>query len=138
MNVLSYFDPALKTEPIVDVSPIGIGAILTQIGPHGPQVVSYASRALTETEQRYPQTHREACAITWSILHYSIYLQGGKNSFNVVTDHQPLVHIYNKPPSSPLLRLEHLVMKVLSEVMLRKIYTSAICCVPKRKRKRRD
>ena len=48
------------TELIMDASPIGLGAILTQIDRNGKSaVVAYASRALTPTEQRYSQIDRE-------------------------------------------------------------------------------
>lgn len=46
-----YFDPK---KVIVDASPVGVSAILTQEG----KVVSYGSRALTDVEQHYTITNR--------------------------------------------------------------------------------
>jgi hypothetical protein len=46
--VMAYFNPMLHTTVLVDASPVGLGAILTQNG----KVICYASRALTPTEQR--------------------------------------------------------------------------------------
>ena len=101
-----------STELIVDASPIAIAAILTQKSEQcsTPRVVSYATSALMPTEQCYPQKH-QACAVTWSILHFLMYLCGGKE-FTVITDHQPLVPIYNKPNTTLPPRLERLVLKV--------------------------
>jgi hypothetical protein len=54
-QVMVYFDPSKATEVLVDASPVGVSAMLTQEG----KVVCYASRALTDVEQRYSQTDRE-------------------------------------------------------------------------------
>ena len=51
-----YFDPKKFTELVVDASPVGLGAILAQEG----KTIAYASRALSDVEQRYSQTEREA------------------------------------------------------------------------------
>ena len=59
--VNAYFDIDKDTELIVDASPVGLGAILTQHDKHGrSKVIAYASRALTDVESRYSQTEREA------------------------------------------------------------------------------
>ena len=50
--VMVYFNPKQETTVLVDASPVGLGAILTQNG----KVICYASRTLTATEQRYSQT----------------------------------------------------------------------------------
>lgn len=62
----------------MDASPVGLGAILCQIDPKSQarQVVAYASRSLTETEQRYSQTEREALAVVWSCEHFHLYVYG--------------------------------------------------------------
>jgi len=53
---------------VVDASPHGVGAILTQIQPtkddrRDVQIVAYASRALDDVESRYSQTERGALAV---------------------------------------------------------------------------
>ena len=53
-HVMSYFNPRLKSEVIVDASPVGLGGLLVQDG----KVISYASRALRDVESRYSQTER--------------------------------------------------------------------------------
>ena len=71
-KVMAYFDPSKSTEIIVDDSPVGLGAIFTQEG----RIVSYASRALTDVEQRYSQTDREMLAVVYGVEHYHLYLFG--------------------------------------------------------------
>lgn len=88
---------------IVDASPVGLGAVLTQHShgdPH-PRPVLYASRSLTPTEERYSQTEREALAIVWACEHFHLYIYGAP--FVVVTNHKPLTTIFstkatNTPP----------------------------------------
>ena len=83
----------MHTEINVDASPVGIAGILSQNGRR----VAYASRSFTSVEQRYPQTEREAQAVVWSCEHFNIYVSGAP--FTVVTDHRPLLTIWDKPPS---------------------------------------
>ena len=95
----SYFDPNKDTTLLVDASPVGISAILSQ----DERVVMYVSRALTEVEQKYSQTDREALAVVWACEHFNIYVNGAP--FTVVTDHKPLLGIWkNKQPSLRIAR----------------------------------
>ena len=54
-HVKSFFNPRLKTEVIVDAIPVGLGCLLVQDG----RVIRYASRELSDVEQRYSQGERE-------------------------------------------------------------------------------
>ncbi|KAL0183494.1 hypothetical protein M9458_019190, partial [Cirrhinus mrigala] len=103
---MSYFDPRKTSTLVVDASPVGLGAILSQPGTDrsGDKVIAYASRALTSVEQRYSQTEREALAIVWACEHFHLYLYG--SHFTVITDHKPLELIFNNPRASPPARLE--------------------------------
>ena len=77
--LLSYFDPILTTESIVDASPVGLAAVLVQKTPndeHSAHIFAYASRALTGVERRYSQTEREALAIVWACEHFHLYVYG--------------------------------------------------------------
>ena len=67
--VTAYFDPDKDTEICVDASPVGLGAILAQTDSDSgnQQEVAYASRSLSDTEQRYSQTEREALAVVWGV-----------------------------------------------------------------------
>ena len=54
---MAFYDPAKETTLTVDASPVGLGAILSQIQEDGTiRNISYASRTLTPTERRYSQT----------------------------------------------------------------------------------
>ncbi|CAC5374989.1 unnamed protein product [Mytilus coruscus] len=99
-RIMAYFDPRKATVLIVDASPVGVGALLTQDG----KVNAYASRALSDVEKRYSQTEREGLAIVWAIEHFHLYLYGHK--FTLVTDHQPLEYIFNNPKSKPPARIQ--------------------------------
>jgi hypothetical protein len=100
-QVMAYFDPNKPTEVHVDASPVGLGAILTQ----NNRVISYASRALTDTEQRYSQTEREMLAVVFGVEHFHLYLFG--SSFTMITDHKPLLGIIKsqKPATARIDRL---------------------------------
>ena len=86
-STMTYFDPNVPSVVLADASPCGLGAILTQKG----KVVSYASRALSDAEQRYSQTEREMLAVVWCAEHFYLYLYG--ESFTICSDHQPLLGI---------------------------------------------
>ena len=86
-STMTYFDPNVPSVVLADASPCGLGAILTQ----NDKVVSYASRALSDVEQRYSQTEREMLAVVWCAEHFHLYLYG--ESFTICSDHQPLLDI---------------------------------------------
>ena len=103
---LSYYDPAREMELVVEASPVGVAAILTQKDEHSAiKVLSYMSHTLTDTEQCYPQVHHEALAVTWGILLFSIYLRSNAR-FTIVNDNATVVHIFNNPASCPPPRIE--------------------------------
>lgn len=56
---MAYFNPAKSTKLLVDASPMGLGAVLTQEG----RIISYARKGLSDVEKRYSQTEKEAFAI---------------------------------------------------------------------------
>lgn len=90
---LGYFNKDDKTEIYVDASPYGLGAVLVQFDEHSvPRVIGCASKALSETEQRYPQTQREALAMVWGIERFSMYLMS--LNFTVRTDAESNEYIF--------------------------------------------
>ena len=92
--VLAHYDPELPTVIAADASGTGIGAILYQVQTDGKRrPVCYASRSLTETEQRYAVIEKEALAVTWACERFSEYVIG--LHFEVETDHKPLVTLLN-------------------------------------------
>lgn len=109
-ETVEYFDVNLSTEVIVDASPIGLGAVLTQRDHNNKvRIIEYASRPLTDTEQRYSQTEREMLGVVWGCEHFNIYLYGSE--FKVKTDHKPLLGIV-KHTSKPTARLERLNLRL--------------------------
>lgn len=92
----AYFDPQKETTIYVDASPVRLAGILTQ----DDRVIMYASRSLTAVGSRYSQTEREALAVVWACEDYNVYVNGVP--VTIVTDHQPLLGIWNKPKPSSL------------------------------------
>jgi transposase InsO family protein len=95
-----FFSMTDKTELFTDASPSALGAVLTQINEAGEKrIISFASKALTETEKRYAQTQREALAIVWACEHFYYYLLGQK--FTIKTDAQGISYIFNRDANAP-------------------------------------
>ena len=96
----------------VDASPVGLAAILSQKGQETgtSYIVTYASRSLTETEQRYSQTEREALGIVWACEHLHLYIYG--KPLTVYRDHKPLVSIFGYPSSKPPPRIEKWALRL--------------------------
>ena len=107
-EVMAYFDPSKQSVLLVDASPVGLGAMLTQ----NNKVIAYASKALASVEKRYSQIEREALAIAWGCHHFRMYLLG--SPFKVVTDHKPLLPILNNPNSQASARIENWRLKLQS------------------------
>ena len=93
-EVLAHYDPGLPTIIAADASNTGMGAVLYQVQSDGKRrPVCYASRSLTETEQRYAVIEKEALAATWACEKFTDYVLG--LHFQVETDHKPLVALLN-------------------------------------------
>ena len=105
-QVMTYFDPSLQSELWVDASPVGVSGILIQQG----RIVSYGSRALSPTEQRYSQTEHEALACVFGCEHYHLYLFG--KQFTLITDHAPLESTFNNVKTIHNARLERFRLRL--------------------------
>jgi hypothetical protein len=85
-EVMSYYNQYAETNIIVDASPYGLGAILTQKQISSEfRPVAYASRTLTPVERRYSHTEHEALGVYWGINRFHVYLYGMK--FDVFTEY---------------------------------------------------
>ena len=118
-TVMSFYDPKKPTTVVVDGSPFGLGAVLTQVD----KPIAYASRFLTTVEQRYSQIELEALAIVFGCDHFHMYLIGCK--FRIVTDHKPLLTIWNK--LNPPLRIERWGLRLYptnTPLNMRKVLTT--------------
>ena len=87
---LKYFDGNLNVTLQYDASTTGLGAILMQDG----QSIAYASKALTETEQRYAQIEKEMLAIVFATFHFEQHIFG--KIANIEKDHKLLENIFKK------------------------------------------
>ena len=84
--VLAYprFDSDFILE--TDASILGLGAVLSQVQDDAkPHPISYASRALSNSEKNYAITELETLAVVWAISHYHHHLYG--HCVTVLTDH---------------------------------------------------
>lgn len=89
-DTLAHYDPSKDTVVAADASNAGIGAVLLQVQTDtSRRPVCYASRSLTETEQRYAVIEKEALAATWACEKFADYVTGLE--FSLETDHRPLV-----------------------------------------------
>ena len=112
---LTYFNPSKETSLQVDASNKGLGAVLPQEG----KPIAFASKALTETEQRYANIERELLAFVFGWERFRIYLYGCR--FQVESDHKPLEMISRKNLIAAPPRLKHMLLR-LQEYDLSIIY----------------
>ncbi len=96
-TTLGFYSPSAETKVCADASAYGLGAVLLQKSKEDWRPIAFASRSLTETEQRYAQIEKEALALTWACEKFASYVLGMR--FSIDTDHKPLV---------PLLSTKHL------------------------------
>ena len=70
-----------------DASDIGIGACLEQHTERGWQPISFFSKKLKKSEQKYSTFDRELLALYEAVRHFRSFLEG--RNFIMFTDHQP-------------------------------------------------
>lgn len=92
---LGYFSEHEDTVLYTDASPNALGAVLVQESAgKNPRIISFASKALTETEKRYAQNQREALGAVWAVEHFSYFLLG--RHFTLRTDAKGVTFIFNR------------------------------------------
>ena len=90
-----------------DASDTGLGAVFLQL----QQPVSFASRALTQTETRYAQIEKELLAIVFACEKFDKYIFG-RDIVNVETDHKPLEEIFKKSLCNAPARLQRMLLRL--------------------------
>ncbi|KAI2646907.1 Transposon Tf2-9 polyprotein [Labeo rohita] len=100
--VLIHPDPAKSFVVEVDVSDVGVGAVLSQRGPDEKlHPCSFFSRKFNSTQQRFGVGDSELLAIKWALEEWRHWLQGGSDPFTVWTDHQNLTVIRQAKQLNP-------------------------------------
>ena len=101
---LAYFDPKRKTTIVTDAGTNGISAILLQnVSNMDKKVIAYSSRGNALQPIRKVSTGYSA----W-MRKLSVYLIG--STFEMYTEHLPLVTLVNKPNKKIPLHLERLAL----------------------------
>ena len=100
------FDTAKETTLQVDASLKGIGAFLLLDN----KPVAFASKALTDTESRYPNIERELLEVVYGCERFHTYIYG--RSVTVQTDHKPLESIHLKHLMAAPPRLQQMLLRL--------------------------
>ena len=61
---------------------------------------------MTDTETRYSKLEKEAKAVEWGMLANQIYLYELRDTFEVDTDHKPLLPLFARHKVTRALRIE--------------------------------
>lgn len=109
-TVMAYYDPHRKTKLMTNGGPRGVAVIFEKYDPHTRRrkPVIYRSRALTDTETRYSQPEREEKAVEWGVLTNQIFFYGLRDTFEIDTDHKPLLPLYTSHKFTAPLTIERM------------------------------
>ena len=95
-TLLRYFDGNLQSFVFVDAHKTGLAAILAQGSSiEDAKPVAVASRTTNNAEKHYAQLDLEGLSVDYGLRRFREYLVGSPLVVRVVTDHKPLVPIFN-------------------------------------------
>ena len=103
---LAYFDSQAESVIQVDASSRGLGAVLIQ---HG-KPIAFASKSLSDCEQRYTNIEREMLAVVFGCERFHMYVYG--KSFVLESEHKPLEMINLKNLAAALQILQGMFLRV--------------------------
>lgn len=97
---LAHYNPDLPIKLTVDGSDQGLGAVISQVYPHGEEKpLAFASRTLTTAETKYSQLHKEGAALVFGVKKFHLYLFGRK--WILANDNRPLLSIFGPKKGVP-------------------------------------
>jgi len=99
--ILTYPDFNKPFTLTTGASNYATGSVLSQGPDTNDRPIYFASRTLSDTEIRYSTIEKEMLAIIWSVRHFRLYLFG--RTFQIVTDHKPLIWLENLKGQNPKL-----------------------------------
>lgn len=105
-QLLKFYDVNKDVVISVDASKDGVGAVLMQEG----FPLLFASRALTETQQRWAQIEKELFAIVFGCERFYQYIFA--KQVLVLSDHKPLEPIFQKKLDDVPLRLQRMRIRL--------------------------
>ena len=105
---LSYFRPEVDSVVQVDASSRGLGAVLLQNG----KPIAFASKTLSDCEQRYANIEREMLAVVFGCERFQRYLLGKR--FLGQSDQKPLEMIHRKNLAAAPQRLQRMLLRLQS------------------------
>ncbi|MFH4974310.1 hypothetical protein AB6A40_001019 [Gnathostoma spinigerum] len=98
--VLVHYDPKLPLVLATDALIYGVRAVLMHRYADGTEKpIAHASKTLTAAEKKYGQIDKEGLAIIYEVKKFHQYLAGRQSE--LVTDHKPLVAVFNPAKGIP-------------------------------------
>ena len=114
-RVMTPYDTQRKTRMYVDSSPAGTQATVAQLHRSNHEdvwkPVNHTSRSWTKAEAAYGQIERESNGILTGMMMNKMYTLG--TAVEIVTDHKPLIPLYNSATRPKNLRVDRHRTKLL-------------------------
>ena len=110
-TLLFYFDISKPKFIFTDAHHSGLSAILSQ-GSDKDTVkpVAFASRCTSKAEKNYAPLDLEAMVVDFALKRFRSYLVGAPNDTIIVTDHHPLLRVFNGKRNG-LIRTERIKLR---------------------------
>ena len=105
-SALMYFDSSKDITIQCDASQNGVGANLMQ----DVKPIAYASKALTDTQQRWAQIEKELFSVVFGCEKFHKYVYG--HNVRIQNDHKPLEPIFKKDLCKTSPKLQRMLLKL--------------------------